>query len=163
MKSLVRLSTRITSIALFIGLIGCGSDRVRSEPLSANTLRGPRGGTSIPIEGGLGYCEAKLESTPKRRGGSESPAELAVYFYGPDGKTALAALPSSVFATITAADGNSDRRSKTVALVAKPKPGDPSTAGRFAAEIGTQADSDLRGKLEISLSGKNIKIPLNVH
>ena len=163
MNMLTRIGVFAFAVGPFALLNGCGPGRVESKPLSVATIPGPHGGTAIPIEGGIGYCEARLEQVGKVGRNEPRESELAVYFLGSDGKTSLTTLPSEVSASLMASVNSSDRHSKTMPLVSKPKSADSAGAARFATEPGRYAEDSIRGRLNVVIDGKSIKIPLNVH
>ena len=139
-----------------LGLIGCGNTLPNPPiPTTAQSKAGPHGGTALPLLDGQAYAEIVNEPPVEDRGPKVSTA-IVVYFLGPDAKESAMTTPTDVNFILNLGSNNS----RTVALKAEPKSGDPAGGGRFVSEMGPYRVEDLRGDLTASVGGKTAKVSL---
>ena len=130
--------------ACFAGIAGCGENLPTPRP---GTPAGPsHNGSLLPIPGDLGYVE--IVNTPLSTKTTES--QIGVYFYEKDAKTPVSSPPGDVKLTLELPKGNTE-------VFLKP---DPKNPGGFQSARGDHGRRELIGKLEFTLSGKPIDLPI---
>jgi len=165
---------------------GCGGAPRPTNP----AVTGPHGIPAIPIPGGLGYGEARFESsseaTPGRRekrdkrtrptqatarpspSSGASPtdvrkgrsARIVVYFLEPDGKTPLIPLPEKVQAVIGLPGTYANKYTKAYELTNEPRGDDPVASARFASIPFQLPEQRITGRITAVLGGQEVSFPL---
>jgi hypothetical protein len=153
---------------------GCGGAPRPTNP----AVTGPHGIPAIPIPGGLGYGEARFESsseaTPgqrekrgKRTGPTKatdvrkgSSARIVVYFLEPDGKTPLNPLPEKVQAVIGMPGTFANKYTKAYDLTIEPRGDDPVASARFASIPFKLPEQRITGRITAVLRGQEVSFPL---
>ena len=162
------------SLIVAVSAAGCGS----AEPTLKNpAVTGPHGLPAIPIPGGLGYAEARLESPsetasdqkglaekPHKRVSATSrkgaPARIAVYFLEPDGKTPLAPLPEKVQALLGLPGTLPNHYIQPYDLASEPRTDDPAASARFASTPFPVPEQRLSGRVKAVVGGHEVSFPL---
>jgi hypothetical protein len=165
---------------------GCGGAPSTTNP----AVTGPHGTPAIPIPGGLGYGEARVEPAsetasrqgPKRQktkpsvlaisgpspssGASRidlrkgSSARIVVYFLDPDGKTPLTPLPEKVQAVIGLPGTYANKYTKAYDLTNEPRTADPVASARFASVPFKLPEQRITGRVKAVLQGQEVSFPL---
>jgi hypothetical protein len=136
-------------------LPGCGG--ISPAPVAARVnIPAPHGGIISPLPDNRGYGEVLLEPPPKP-GGKAAGSAIVVYFLGPDGKSPMAPLPSSVSVSYTI-----DRATKTVNLSHKPNADDSAGHSRFATDPLILAENRLEGDLNATIKGGAVSLPITI-
>ncbi|MDR3637175.1 MAG: hypothetical protein P4L84_25450 [Isosphaeraceae bacterium] len=115
---------------------------------------GPHGGPAVPLAEGRGFAEVILEAA--KPGVSGRQQRVAVYFFGPDLKTALDALPTRV-----GVDLKVRGKEEPIRLALKPDPDRQTTDSnsRFASEARVLPIEQLIGDLKVAFGGEESTIP----
>lgn len=145
------IRTATTALALCAAL-GCGSGG--NEPAATTGAYGPHGGPAVPLPGGKGFGEVVLE--PADSGGRGKSRQIAVYFLGPDLKSALEPLPTGAGVKLLV-PGRDDL--STIALAPKPATRSPAGKGRFTSAPGDYQVDQVIGELEVAFGGEKSTIP----
>jgi hypothetical protein len=103
----------------------------------------------LQLPGGKGFAELFVERSAVVKGPEAGTSRLLVYFYQTDGTSAMAPPPSAVKIHLGAQGG------KDVSLTSQTTP-----VGQFASERAHYAD-ELRGTLDLTLSGESVQAPFS--
>ncbi len=157
------------SLIVIASAAGCGS----AEPTLKNpAVTGPHGLPAIPIPGGLGYAEARVEPPAEATAGTKSarktaagsrkgsPARIAVYFLQPDGKTPLTPLPEKVQALLGLPGTLPNHYIQPYDLKSEPQADNPATSSRFASTPFPLPDQRLSGRVKAVVGGQEVSFPL---
>ena len=142
-------------------------------------MTGPHGLPAVPIPGGLGYAEARLESpsgtTPVGHTAAKilsrsseaahkkgAPARVAVYFLKPDGKTPLTPLPEKVQALLGLPGTLPNHYIQPYDLTNEPRSDDPAAAARFASPPFPLPNQRISGRVKAEIEGHEVQFPLVV-
>ena len=168
--------SRLIPIVLAIWAAGCGG----GEPtLNDPAVTGPHGLPAVPIPGGLGYAEARLESpsettpaghiaaktsshSPGATHKKGAPARVAIYFLQADGKTPLAPLPEKVQALLGLPGTLANHYIQPYDLTSEPKSDDPAAAARFASPPFPLPNQRISGRVKAVIEGHEVQFPLVV-
>ncbi len=166
---------RLIPVILALWAAGCGG----GEPtLKDPAVTGPHGLPAVPIPGGLGYAEARLESPSEAKPAGHSgaktasrthavshkgaPAQVAVYFLEPDAKTPLAPLPEKVQALLGMPGTLANHYIQPYDLKNEPRSDDPAAAARFASPPFPLPEQHLSGRVKAVVQGQEVQFPLVV-
>ncbi len=167
--------SRLIPILLAIWAAGCGG----GEPtLKDPAVTGPHGLPAVPIPGGLGYAEARLESPSEKAPAGHTaklpsrnsdavhkkgaPARVAVYFLKPDGKTPLTPLPEKVQALLGLPGTLPNHYIQPYDMTNEPGSDDPAAAARFASPPFPLPNQRISGRVKAVIEGHEVQFPLVV-
>jgi len=161
-------------IPLFMAVlaVGCGGEPTLKDP----AVTGPHGLPAVPIPGGLGYGEARVEPASEAATGQKGtrgtrttqataarkkgPARIAVYFLEPDGKTPLTPLPEKVQAVIGLPGTLPNHYIQAYDLTNEPRADDPAASARFASNPFPLPEQRISGRVKAVLNGQEVSFPL---
>ncbi len=151
---------------------GCGGEPALRNP----AVTGPHGVPAIPIPGGLGFVESRLEpgsdAAPARQGGVRptnrvaagsrkgTSARIAIYFLEPDGKSPLTPLPEKVKVLLGMPGTLANHYIQPYDLENEPRADDPSASARFASSPFPLPEQRISGRVKAVLGGQEVSIPL---